>query len=89
MRSSIKPQYKILGVDIARRVEAVGRNVKQFQPGDEVLGDISGCGLGGFAKYVCAPENILALKPANMTYEEDAAVPCGALMALSLLRKHS
>ena len=51
---------------MAGRVEAVGRNVKQFQPGDEVFGDISGCGLGAFAEYVCAPENALALKPANM-----------------------
>jgi len=59
----LKPKTKILGCDIAGRVEAVGRNVKQFQPGDEVFGDISGCGLGGFAEYVCASENALVLKP--------------------------
>ncbi len=55
----LKPKNKILGADIAGRVEAVGRNVKQFQPGDEVFGDISGCGWGGFAEYVCARENAL------------------------------
>ena len=49
----LKPKIKILGSDIAGRVEAVGRNVKQFQPGDEVFGDLSGCGWGGFAEYVC------------------------------------
>ena len=59
----LKPKNKILGADIAGRVEAVGRNVKQFQSGDEVFGDISGCGLGGFAEYVCASENALVLKP--------------------------
>ena len=63
MYGLLKPKTKILGCDIAGRVEAVGRNVKQFQPGDEVFGDISGCGLGGFAEYVCASENALVLKP--------------------------
>ena len=82
----LKPKYKILGVDIAGRVEEVGRNVKQFQPGDEVFGDMSGCGLGGFAEYVCAPENILALKPVNMTSEEAATVPMAAVTALQGLR---
>jgi NADPH:quinone reductase-like Zn-dependent oxidoreductase len=78
----LKPKTKILGCDIAGRVEAVGRNVKQFQPGDEVFGDISGCGWGGFAEYVCARENVLALKPASMTFEEVAAVPQAAVLAL-------
>jgi NADPH:quinone reductase-like Zn-dependent oxidoreductase len=53
----LKPKDKILGADIAGRVEAVGRNVKQFQPGDEVFGDIADCGGGGFAEYVSVPEN--------------------------------
>jgi NADPH:quinone reductase-like Zn-dependent oxidoreductase len=53
----LKPMYKILGADIAGRVEAVGVNVKQFQPGDEVFGDLSVCGFGAFAEYVCVPEN--------------------------------
>ncbi len=82
----LKPRIKILGVDIAGRVEAVGGNVKQFQPGDEVFGDISGCGFGGFAEYVCARENALALKPTGMTFEEAAAVPMAAVTALQGLR---
>ncbi len=81
----LKPK-RILGGDIAGRVEAVGRNVKQFQPGDEVFGDISGCGFGGFAEYVCARENALVLKPASMTFEEVAAVPQAAVLALQGLR---
>jgi NADPH:quinone reductase-like Zn-dependent oxidoreductase len=83
----LKPRIKILGVDIAGWVEAVGRNVKQFQPSDEVFGDISGSGWGGFAEYVCARENALALKPASMTFEEAAAMPQAALLALQSLRK--
>ncbi|MGO4273017.1 alcohol dehydrogenase catalytic domain-containing protein, partial [Paenibacillus sp. TAF58] len=66
----LRPKYQILGADIAGRVEAVGRNVKQFLPGDEVFGDISGCGWGGFAEFVCASEKALTLKPASMTFEE-------------------
>jgi len=82
----LRPKYKILGADIAGRVEAVDKNVKQFQPGDEVFGDISGCGFGGFAEYVCARENALVLKPASMTFEEAAAVPQAAILALQGLR---
>jgi len=82
----LKPKNKILGADIAGRVEAVGRNVKQFRPGDEVFGDISGCGWGGFAEYVCASENALVLKPANISFEEAAAVPLAAVTALQGLR---
>lgn len=82
----LKPKYKILGSDIAGRVEAVGRNVKQFQPGDEVFGDIFECGLGGFAEYVCASEDALVLKPSNISFEEAAAVPLAAVTALHGLR---
>ena len=82
----LKPKIKILGVDIAGRVEAVGRNVKQFQPSDEVFGDISACGWGGFAEYVCASENALALKSASMTFEQVAAVPQATVLALQGLR---
>jgi NADPH:quinone reductase-like Zn-dependent oxidoreductase len=82
----LKPKNTILGADIAGRVEAVGRNVKQFQPGDGVYGDISGCGWGGFAEYVSVPENALALKPANLAFAEAAAVPQAALVALQGLR---
>jgi len=82
----LRPKNKILGADIAGRVEAAGRNVQQFQPGDEVFGDISECGNGGFAEYVCAREDALALKPASMTFEEAAAVPLAAVTALQGLR---
>jgi NADPH:quinone reductase-like Zn-dependent oxidoreductase len=82
----LKPKNKILGADIAGRVEAVGRNVKQFRPGDEVFGDLSACGNGGFAEYVSVPENALALKPASMTFEGAAAVPMAAVTALQGLR---
>jgi len=83
----LKPKkYKILGSDIAGRVEAVGRNVKQFQPGDEVFGDLCQCGWGGFAEYVCARENALALKSASMTFEEAAAIPQAGMLAVQGLR---
>ncbi len=76
----------ILGAAIAGQVEAVGRNVTQFQPGDEVFGDLTGVVWGGFAEYVCASEDALALKPANVTFEEAAAVPLGGITALQGLR---
>lgn len=82
----LKPQYQVLGAEIAGRVEAVGRNVEQFLPGDEVFGDIFACGFGGFAEYVCARENALVLKPANLSFEEAAAVPMAAVTALHGLR---
>jgi len=82
----LKPRNTRLGADIAGRVEAVGPGVTQFQPGDEVFGDIAGCGSGGFAEYVAVPETKLARKPANVTFEEAAAVPMAALTALQGLR---
>jgi NADPH:quinone reductase-like Zn-dependent oxidoreductase len=82
----LKPKYTILGADIAGRVEAAGGNVKQFQPGDEVYGDIATAGWGGFAEYVSVPENALAPRPANLTFEEAAAVPQAAVVALQGLR---
>jgi NADPH:quinone reductase-like Zn-dependent oxidoreductase len=82
----LKPKNKILGSDIAGRVETVGVNVRQFRPGDEVFGDLSECGRGGFAEYVAVPENALVLKPANLTFEEAAAVPEAAVVALQGLR---
>ena len=78
----LKPKITIPGVDIAGRVEAVGRSVKRFQPGDEVYGDISECGFGGFAEYVCADENALTLKPASMTFIEAAAIPHAAMLSV-------
>ena len=83
-----KPKYRIPGVEVAGRVEAVGRNVTQFQPGDEVFGDLSGCGRGAFAEYVSVPETFLALKPANITFEESATVAEAAVVALQCLRDH-
>ena len=77
--------YKVLGVDIAGRVEAVGASVKQFQPGDEVFGVSAGYE-GGFAEYACAAEDNLALKPANLSFEAAAAVPVAPLTALQGLR---
>ncbi|MBT2738909.1 NAD(P)-dependent alcohol dehydrogenase [Bacillus sp. ISL-7] len=82
----LKPKYPIPGGDIAGMVEAVGKDVTQFQPGDEVFGDLSGCGWGGFAEYVSVPENVLALKPANLSFEEAAAVPMAGVTALQGLR---
>ena len=82
----LKPKLKIIGCDIAGRVEAVGRSVTHFQPGDEVFGDISGAGWGGFAEYVCARENVLALKSASMTFDEAAAIPQAGVLALQGLR---
>jgi NADPH:quinone reductase-like Zn-dependent oxidoreductase len=81
----LRPRQQILGSDIAGRVEMAGRNVSRFQPGDEVFGDILPR-LGGFAEYVCAPENRLALKPASMTFEEVAAIPQSAVIALQGIR---
>ncbi len=79
----LRPKHKILGADMAGRVEAVGGNVKQFRPGDEVFGD---GGYGGFAEYACVDENRFVLKPADLTFEEAAAVPMAALTALQGLR---
>jgi NADPH:quinone reductase-like Zn-dependent oxidoreductase len=78
----LKPKFTRLGADIAGRVEAVGKNVKQFHPGDEVFGMVR----GGFAEYTCALEDALALKPSNLSFEAAAAVPMAAITALQGLR---
>lgn len=83
-----KPKNTILGADIAGQVAAVGRNVKQFQPGEQVFGDISGCGWGGFAEYAAVPEKFLALKPAHVSYEQAAAAPLAGITALQGLRDY-
>jgi NADPH:quinone reductase-like Zn-dependent oxidoreductase len=82
-----KPKYKIIGNDIAGTVEAVGQNATQFKPGDEVFGEVSRCGFGAYAEYVVARENALALKPANLSFEEAASVPTAGCTALQGLRK--
>ena len=81
-----KPKYLIPGGDIAGTVEAVGDNIKQFKVGDEVFGDLSGCGWGGFAEYVSVPEYALAFKPSNISFEEAAATPMAGVTALQGLR---
>jgi NADPH:quinone reductase-like Zn-dependent oxidoreductase len=87
MAAPRKPMYKVLGTDIAGRVEAVGRDVKRFQSGDEIWADLSEYGWGAFAEYVCVPEDALRLKPASMTWEEAAAYPQAAVLALQNLRE--
>ena len=83
----LKPKNKILGAAIAGRIEAIGGNVKQFQPGDDVFGDLSESGKrGGFAEYVCASADALVLKPSRLSFEEAAAVPVAAVTALQGLR---
>ena len=84
----LKPKHPILGADIAGRVEAVGKSVKQFQTGDEVFGDIGSVGWGGFAEYVSVPENVLALKPVDISFEEAAALPQATLVVIQGLRDH-
>ncbi|MFN2284603.1 MAG: NAD(P)-dependent alcohol dehydrogenase [Anaerolineae bacterium] len=81
----LKPKKTILGADIAGKVTEVGANIRRFQPGDEVFGVAKGSS-GAFAEYVCAHEKSLALKPANVSFEEAAAVPMAALTALQGLR---
>jgi NADPH:quinone reductase-like Zn-dependent oxidoreductase len=87
----LTPKFKVLGADIAGRVEAVGRHATHFRPGDEVFGGLfagafGGRGLGGFAEYVVATEDKLAHKPGNLSFEQAAAIPIAAVTALQGLR---
>lgn len=86
IRMRIIPKGKIFGADIAGRVESVGKNIKQFNPGDEVLGDLAGAGFGGFAEYALAPERLLVIKPAKIKFDEAAAIPMAGITALQALR---
>jgi len=84
----LKPKkIQILGCDIAGTVEEVGQRITQFKVGDEVFGDISSCGFGGFAEYVCVNESALILKPASMSFEQAAALPQAGVLALQGLLK--
>ncbi len=85
----LKPKNIFLGADVAGQVEAVGKNVTQFKSGDEVFGDLSACGRGAFAEYVCASETALVLKPANLSFEEAAAIPVAAVTALHGLQSRT
>lgn len=86
IRMRILPKGRIPGADIAGRVEAVGRNAGKFGPGDEVLGDLSPFGFGGFAEYAAVPESALTKKPAGVSFEDAAALPMASVTALQALR---
>lgn len=81
-----KPKYTVLGADVAGVVEAVGKGVEEFKERDEVFGDLSESGFGGFAEYVCIPIKGVAHKPKNLTFEEAAAIPIAGLTALQAVR---
>ena len=81
------PKFKIIGTDVAGHVEAVGQNVTQFRPGDEVFGELSRCGFGAYAEFAAVPGKALALKPANLSFEEAATLPTAGCTALQGLRK--
>jgi NADPH:quinone reductase-like Zn-dependent oxidoreductase len=84
----LRPKHRIPGVDIAGRVEAVGSGVTHFKPGDEVYANLLDHGSGGFAEYVSVPVEVMSVKPANLSFEEAAAVPMAAVTALQGLRHH-
>jgi NADPH:quinone reductase-like Zn-dependent oxidoreductase len=84
----LRPKHQLLGVDIAGQVEAVGSAVTRFQPGDEVYANLLDHGYGGFAEYVSVPAEVMSLKPANLSFEEAAAVPMAAVTALQGLGHH-
>jgi len=83
MSGLIKPKNSIFGVELAGEIESVGKDVKLFKQGDQVYGATRS---GAHAEYICMPEENVAMKPTNMTYEEAAAVPFGAMTSLQFLR---
>ncbi len=82
----LRPKSGRIGADIAGEVVAVGPGASAFRPGDAVFADLAGAGFGGFSEYAAVPEKYLAHKPANLTYEEAAAVPMAAVTALQAIR---
>src|SRR5687768_5437268 len=85
MGGLLKPRHKILGSDIAGRVESAGRNNTEFKPGDEVFGELPGYH-GGVADYVCTHGKTMMLKPAGLTFEQAAAIPQAGVIALNGIR---
>jgi NADPH:quinone reductase-like Zn-dependent oxidoreductase len=86
MKMGLIPKKKIFGADIAGKVESVGKNIQRFKSGDEVIGDLADYGFGGLAEYALAPERLLVHKPANISFEDAAALPMAAVTALQALR---
>ena len=84
----LRPKRRIIGIDIAGEVEAVGSGISRFKPGDEVYANLLDYGLGGFAEYVSVSQEAVSRKPANLSFEEAAAVPMAAVTALQALRHH-
>jgi len=86
MKMGLIPKRKIFGADVAGIVESVGKNISEFKPGDEVVGDLAGCGFGGFAEYTTAKEKYIIKKPEGISFEESAAIPLASVTALQGLR---
>lgn len=86
MQMGFPPKKNIFGADVSGIVESVGKNVNTFKPGDHVIGELSGCGFGGFAEYVAAPEKAFIIKPDEISFEDAASFPLAATTALQALR---
>jgi NADPH:quinone reductase-like Zn-dependent oxidoreductase len=86
MKMGLIPKKKIFGADISGCVESTGKNITQFKPGDEVMGDLASFGFGGCAEYVTVPEKAIIIKPSKISFEEAATLPMAALTALQALR---
>jgi NADPH:quinone reductase-like Zn-dependent oxidoreductase len=82
----LRPKHRLLGLDVAGRVEAIGTNVTSLQPGEDVWADLFSFGLGAFSEFVCASESAFSRKPPSLTFEAAATVPHSAVLALQGLR---